>query len=271
MDCTNTQRISKGALVDMDDGALHESDYEPYEPNSSNPHLSDPKENVDPFEEDTVPFYVDPYFGSNSSDDFGVADFLEIDFPIIDGTANAPNEPQMQDYYWEDDPIFQISDSDNVESLESCTELFMKSDDPTIREIAIAFLGPQCNSEKLLELKECGPVQTFESNTLESFEPMPMDIVELSSKEFVAWEDMGPPSCSLCPPLLPFKDPFLREEESFFMVVLFPHIYNKHHSVLIFNVLHVPIVTSLYMFLVICVEENFIWDPGGFMVSDQVV
>ena len=105
---------------------------------------------------------------------------------MIDGIANAPIETQMQDYYWENDPIFQISDSDNVESLESCTEFFMKSDDPTIREIAIAFLGPQCNLEKLLELKECGPIQTFESNTLESFELMPKDIVEINSKEFVA-------------------------------------------------------------------------------------
>ena len=82
---------------------------------------------------------------------------------------------------------------------------------------------------------------------------------------------MGPPSCSLRPPLLPFKDPFLREEESFFMVVLFPHIYNKHHAVLLFNVLHVPMVTSLSMLLVNCVKENFIWDLGGYMVSDQVV
>ena len=147
----------------------------------------------------------------------------------------------------------------------------MKSDDPTIREIAIAFLGPQCNSEKLLELKECGPIQTFESNTLESFEPVPKDIVEINSNEFVAWEDMRPPSCSLRPPLLPFKDPFLREEESFFMVVLFTHIYNTHQAVLKFNMLHVTMVTSLSVLLVNCVEENFIWDPGGFMVSDQVV
>ena len=118
MDCANMQRVSKGALEDMDDGVLHESDYEPYEPNSSDPHMSDPKENVDPLEENTVPFHVDPYYGSDSSKDFGIADFLEIDFSMIDETVNAPNEPQMQDYYWENDPIFQISDSNNLESLE---------------------------------------------------------------------------------------------------------------------------------------------------------
>ena len=82
---------------------------------------------------------------------------------------------------------------------------------------------------------------------------------------------MGPPSCSLRPPLLPFEGLFLREDEAFFMMVLFPHIYSKHHAVLMFNVLHVPMVTFLSMLFVICVEENFIWDPSGFMVSDQVV
>ena len=55
---------------------------------------------------------------------------------------------------------------------------------------------------------------------------------------------MGPPSCSLRPPLLPFEGLFLREDEAFFMMVLFPHIYSKHHAVLMFNVLHVPMVTS---------------------------
>ena len=56
---------------------------------------------------------------------------------------------------------------------------------------------------------------------------------------------MGPPSCSLRPPLLPFEGLFLREDEAFFMMVLFPHIYSKHHAVLMFNMLHVPMVTSL--------------------------
>ncbi|XXG85702.1 hypothetical protein AAC387_Pa11g0736 [Persea americana] len=93
MDCANAQRVSKGALEDKNDGVLHESDYEPYEPDSSDPHMSDPKENVDPLEENIVPIHVDPYCGSKSSKDFGIADFLEIDFPKIDGTANAPNEP----------------------------------------------------------------------------------------------------------------------------------------------------------------------------------
>ena len=75
MDCANMQRVSKGALEDMDDAVLHESDYEPYEPNSFNPHQFDPKDNVDPLEENTVPFHVDPYYESDSSKDFGIPDF----------------------------------------------------------------------------------------------------------------------------------------------------------------------------------------------------
>ena len=66
-----------------------------------------------------------------------------------------------------DDPIFHISKSDNLESLESCIAHFLVSNDPSLWGITNAFIEPTMKGQ-LGKIKESGFLQALKSHPVES-------------------------------------------------------------------------------------------------------
>ena len=92
------------------------------------------------------------------------------------------------------------------------------------------------------------------------FAPVLEEFEKFNFDKLHAQESIEPPSSSMQSLPSDLHDSFLKEES--LMLVAFSPLDKK--SV-------VQIVENSHLVFVQCVEENFVWDPGGFLVECLVV
>ena len=163
-DHTNAQSISKGGEESIDGGMIEkQSDSEAYQPMTLFPKRSSrsyweilEKEN----NEESLLEY-----DSNSLEpmESRIADFLELDVPILKETTHIYFEPPEVFETLLD--VFQIPEYDNLEILKSCTAHSQAFNDQSLWEMEIT--PPKEDSTAKFEEK--GHLQTFEYEIPESY------------------------------------------------------------------------------------------------------